>query len=77
MVETQEIMCVPIGCGGKWGLLNCCIKIRARNWLNSRAGGSLVESGIYTGRTPPPTREGPVTFPNEGPLALESASVLI
>lgn len=35
MVEIQEIMCVPIGCGGKWGLLNCYIKIRASNWLNS------------------------------------------
>lgn len=35
MAEAQEIMCVPIGCGGKWDLLNYYVKIRASNWLNS------------------------------------------
>lgn len=49
MVETQEIKCVPIECGGKWDLLNFYVKIRARNWVLWVS----VELGIYPVRNPP------------------------
>lgn len=68
-LEAREIACAPIGHGGKWGLWNFSVKIRASSWLNNSGCGSLWRIRYVPARKPILTRQGPVTSLNKRTLS--------